>query len=374
MSGRFAAIISVALPRRVCAAGPPRPTRRRPACDRGYPSEVSDVRTFSASAERRDVPRRRRSPPSRALPRTRRRMRGEPLPFVVGDHLRGRDDHRNRRRRRVALQTCQHFGPEHVRHPQVEKDHIRPIGLGARETLDAAARLDHAAADRRQAAPQQVPRRLLVVDHERQRCPAGSRRWRRRRPQKWACSNPGAVIGTRSQNVEPSPSALSTPTVPPRSSASRLDSDSPRPVPRTFAWSRFGTWPNSWKSRVLVLLRDADAGIASRSRSRCRRPRPPRHPHLALLGELQRVRDVVAQDLRDLALVGVAAAACRRRSRTCSVTASLICTGRIRPRRAPNSSCDRKRRRPQRRPCRLRPSRDRADRAPAPTGPPSPRG
>ncbi len=56
---------------------------------------------------------------------------------------------------------------------------------------------------------------------------------------------------------------------------------------------------------LLVLGRDADAGVGHRERDRVVAGRPRAHPDLAALGELERVREQVAQDLRDLALVGV---------------------------------------------------------------------
>jgi hypothetical protein len=54
----------------------------------------------------------------------------------------------------------------------------------------------------------------------------------------------------------------------------------------------------------LVLRRDADAGVGDREDHRVAAPLPGRDPHLPLLRVLQRIGDEVAQDLRDLRLVG----------------------------------------------------------------------
>ena len=89
---------------------------------------------------------------------------------------------------------------------------------------------------------------------------------------------------------------------------------------------------------LLVLGGDADAGVGDRERDARRSSGQParRHAHLAALGELERVGDEVAQDLRHLRLVGVerrhVAPAPRRRASTDSFTSS----GRSMPRSAPN--------------------------------------
>ena len=86
-------------------------------------------------------------------------------------------------------------------------------------------------------------------------------------------------------------------------------SGSPSPVPCTRRCSGLSTWLNSskmrsWSSAAMPMP-------VSRDREHdASRPRPDRgaHAHLAALGELERVGDEVAQDLRDLRLV-----ACRAR-------------------------------------------------------------
>ena len=93
---------------------------------------------------------------------------------------------------------------------------------------------------------------------------------------------------------------------PPSSSASRFDSGRPRPVPFTRRCSGFSICTNSSKIRdrsfsgmpmPVSATENSTSSRAGVSRDR--------HPHLAALGVLERVRDEVAQDLRQLALVGV---------------------------------------------------------------------
>ena len=144
------------------------------------------------------------------------------------------------------------------------------------------------------------------------------------------------------------PARSATETWPPSSSASfRRERQARGPVPFTRACTALLDLGELLEDPLLVLGR--------RCRSRCRRPRtrpsPPdsirarRHPDLAALGELERVRDEVAQDLRDLALVGVEAAAGRRAPRTRGSRRRSRAAGRSMPRSAPNRSGDLERRR-----------------------------
>ena len=88
---------------------------------------------------------------------------------------------------------------------------------------------------------------------------------------------------------------------------------------------------------LLVLGGDPDAGVGDRERDRVLvRAVPRRDAHLAALGELQRVGDEVAQDLRDLRLVGVAAAADPPAPRTPARPTCSTSSGRSMPRSAPN--------------------------------------
>ena len=94
--------------------------------------------------------------------------------------------------------------------------------------------------------------------------------------------------------------------LPPNSSASFFASGSPSPVPLHRFWIGLSNCTNSWKMRSWSSGRDADTrvrhgedhGVVSGSLS------SRAHPHLAALGELERVGDEVAQDLRQLGLVG----------------------------------------------------------------------
>ena len=127
-------------------------------------------------------------------------------------------------------------------------------------------------------------------------------------------------------------------TRPPSSSASLRDSGRPRPVPL-----------HPPLQRVLdlrELLEDPLLVLGARCRCRCRRTenttrvavvrRRAAHPDLAPLGELQRVGDEVAQDLRDLALVGVQRRQVRAAPRTPGSPTRSTSSGRSMPRSAPN--------------------------------------
>ena len=117
--------------------------------------------------------------------------------------------------------------------------------------------------------------------------------------------------------VEPLPTWLWTPIVPPCSSTNRLASASPSPVP-----SRF--WALE-RPDLSELLEDGRLILRARSRCRCRGPRfPPGRPSVRLLTstlpavrrELHRVGEEVEQDLPDLPLVGRPPRPARRRPAT----------------------------------------------------------
>ena len=110
------------------------------------------------------------------------------------------------------------------------------------------------------------------------------------------------MMGMTAVNVDPTPSSLSTCTRPPSSSASLRQSGRPRPVPLHAALQRAVDLRELLEDQLVVLRRDADAGVGDRKRDRARRRQrcARRHADLAALGELERVRDEVAQDLRDL--------------------------------------------------------------------------
>ena len=126
--------------------------------------------------------------------------------------------------------------------------------------------------------------------------------------------------------------------VPPRSVASLRHSGRPRPVPLTRACSGLRTWVNSskmrsWSSRAMPMPVSATENVTALPSSAS----AARDADLAALGELERVGDEVAQDLRDLAFVGVHRGQLGASSKR-SATVSLTSSGRSMPRSALNSS------------------------------------
>ena len=64
--------------------------------------------------------------------------------------------------------------------------------------------------------------------------------------------------------MDPLPGSLSTQMLPPCISARRLASARPSPVPSRFAPSSLCTCWKAWNSSLLILLGDADPGVAHR--------------------------------------------------------------------------------------------------------------
>ena len=105
--------------------------------------------------------------------------------------------------------------------------------------------------------------------------------------------------------VDPPPGRLETETVPPSNSASFRERGRPRPVPWTRRWAGPETWANSSKIRPRSSGGDPDPGVGDLELNPIARVGPGRDPDLTLFGELQGVGDEVAEDLRDLPLVGL---------------------------------------------------------------------
>ena len=137
-------------------------------------------------------------------------------------------------------------------------------------------------------------------------------------------------------NVEPRPSVLSTDTWPPSKVASLRTRGSPRPVPRTRLCTGLSSWVNSskmrsWSSAAMPIPVSATEQTTDAPSG----GQPGGHPDLAALGELQRVRDEVAQDLRRPCPRRCAGAARRRAPRTRGPPTRCTSSGRSMPRRAP---------------------------------------
>ena len=144
--------------------------------------------------------------------------------------------------------------------------------------------------------------------------------------------------GIAAVNVDPCPSSLSTVRLPPsnRELARERQAEAGALDRRC---SGFSTWLNSskirsWSSGAMPMPVSATEKTMTVAVGR----RAALDPDLAALGELERVGDEVAQDLRDLALVGVRARDSRPASSKTSATGSLSSSGRSMPRRAPNRS------------------------------------
>ena len=107
-------------------------------------------------------------------------------------------------------------------------------------------------------------------------------------------------------NVEPSPSTLSTHMVPPISSARRLLTASPSPVPPYLRVVDESTWLNSSNSWCDAVGGDADAGVADRDVDLVGAVHPARgEHHLTDLGELHRVAEQVHEHLAEASDVAV---------------------------------------------------------------------
>ena len=112
-------------------------------------------------------------------------------------------------------------------------------------------------------------------------------------------SCPGSSTGSSTEKTSsPTPTGLRTLTSPPSMIASFLLSDRPRPVPRRRFWIGASTCTKSWKSTSRCSGRDADAGVGDRERHASVAGQRRRDPHFALDRELERVRDEVAENLR----------------------------------------------------------------------------
>ena len=104
-------------------------------------------------------------------------------------------------------------------------------------------------------------------------------------------------------NVLPTPGSLSAQMLPSIISTSRLEMESPSPVPPYFRVVDVSAWENAWNSRALCsgvmpmpLSRTENFSL---TRSASCSSSADRHQHLAALGELDGVVDQVDQDLAE---------------------------------------------------------------------------